>query len=88
MRAAIDLSECTDCGWDIIEDASEAESIRMTAMRNLIVLQESGELNGSSASKYMMDIRSAEKIMSDLNFSYEVFEIPDDVSQLIPVQNI
>lgn len=88
MRAAIDLSECTDCGWDIIEDASEAESVRMTAMRDLLILQESGELNGNSASKYVMDIRSAEKIMSDLNFRYEVFEIPDDVSQLIPVQNI
>ncbi len=88
MRAAIDLSECTDCGWDIIEDASEAESVRMTAMRDLLILQESGELNGNSASKYVMDIRSAEKIMSDLNFPYEAFEIPDDVSQLIPVDNI
>ncbi|EIV8505687.1 site-specific integrase [Vibrio parahaemolyticus] len=88
MRAAIDLSECTDCGWDIIEDASEAESVRMTAMRNLLILQESGELNGSSASKYVMDIRSAEKIMSDLNFPFEVFKIPDGVAQLIPVQNI
>ena len=88
MRAAIDLSECTDCGWDIIEDASEAESVRMTAMRDLLILQESGELNGNSASKYVMDIRSAEKIMSDLNFPYEAFEIPDDVSQLIPVENI
>ncbi|HCG7359124.1 TPA: site-specific integrase [Vibrio parahaemolyticus] len=88
MRAAIDLSECTDCGWDIIEDASEAESIRMTAMRNLLTLQASGELNGSSASKFVMDIRSAEKIMSDLHFPFEAFEIPDDVVQLIPVQNI
>lgn len=88
MRAAIDLSECTDCGWDIIEDASEAESIRMTAMRDLLTLQESGELNGNSASKYVMDIRSAEKIMSDLNFPFEAFEVPDDVSQLIPVQNL
>ncbi|MEZ8062429.1 MULTISPECIES: site-specific integrase [Vibrio] len=88
MRAAIDLSECTDCGWDIIEDASEAESIRMTAMRNLLTLQASGELNGSSASKFVMDIRSAEKIMSDLHFPFEAFEIPDDVVQLIPVKNI
>ena len=88
MRAAIDLSECTDCGWDIIEDASEAESIRMTAMRNLLTLQASGELNGSSASKLVMDIRSAEKIMSDLHFPFEAFEIPDDVVQLIPVKNI
>ncbi|RZP53888.1 site-specific integrase [Vibrio vulnificus] len=88
MRAAIDLSECTDCGWDIIEDASEAESIRMTAMRNLLTLQASGELNGSSASKFVMDIRSAEKIMSDLHFPFEAFDIPDYVVQLIPVQNI
>ncbi|WP_135458716.1 site-specific integrase [Vibrio echinoideorum] len=88
MRSAIDLSECRDCGWDIIEDASTAESIRMTAMRNLLVLQESGELNGSSASKYVMDIRSAEKIMSDLNFPFEAFEVPHGISQLIPVHNI
>ncbi|MGR5466979.1 hypothetical protein ACPV51_06905 [Vibrio astriarenae] len=88
MRAAIDLSECADCGWDAIEDATEAESLRMTAMRDLLILEDSGELNGSSASKYVMDIRSAEKIMSDLGFPHEVFEIPDNVAQLIPVQNI
>jgi hypothetical protein len=88
MRAAIDLSECTDCAWDLIDDASSAESIRMTAMRNLMILSNSNELNGSSASKLVMDIRSAEKIMSDLNFPFEPFDVPLDVADMIPVQNI
>ncbi len=88
MRAAIDLSECTDCAWDLIDDASSAESIRMTAMRNLMILRDSNELNGSSASKLVMDIRSAEKIMSDLNFPFEPFDVPLDVADMIPVQNI
>ena len=35
---------------------------RMDAMRNLLFLHESGELNKSAASKYIMQIRSAEKI--------------------------
>ncbi|BBC40970.1 site-specific integrase [Photobacterium damselae subsp. piscicida] len=88
MRAAIDLSECTDCAWDIIDDASSAESIRMTAMRNLMILKDSNELNGSSASKLVMDIRSAEKIMTDLNFPFESFHVPLDVANMIPVRNI
>ena len=88
MRAAIDLSECTDCAWDIIDDASAAESIRMTAMRNLMILRDSNELNGSSASKLVMDIRSAEKIMTDLNFPFDSFHVPLDVANMIPVLNI
>ncbi|HDY7934651.1 TPA: site-specific integrase [Vibrio vulnificus] len=88
MRASIDLSECTDCAWDLIDDASSAESIRMTAMRNLMILRDSNELNGSSASKLVMDIRSAEKIMTDLNFPFESFHVPLDVANMIPVRNI
>ncbi|ROQ74301.1 site-specific integrase [Vibrio crassostreae] len=88
VRAAIDLSECTDCAWDILEDATVAESLRMTAMRNLLVLQESDELNGSSAAKLVMDIRSAEKVMLDLGFPHETFVVPQGVAQLIPATNV
>ncbi len=88
VRAAIDLSECTGCAWDILEDATVAESSRMTAMRNLLILQESGELNGSSAAKLVMDIRSAERIMTDLDFPHETFVVPQEVAQLIPVKNV
>jgi hypothetical protein len=78
MRVEIDLSECTDCVWDIIEDVYSVESLRMTAMINLLILIEEGELNGRSAVKLIMDIRSAEKIMSDLGFPFEMFDIPEE----------
>ncbi|WP_323066399.1 hypothetical protein [Aeromonas jandaei] len=83
MRISIDLSECVDCSWNIIEDVSYVETIRMNAMRNLLFLYESGELNKSSASKYVMQIRSAEKIMSDIGFEYERFKIPPEAETLL-----
>ncbi|MFS1901566.1 hypothetical protein BCU43_009110 [Vibrio lentus] len=83
MRASIDLSECVGCAWDIIEDALTAESLRMTAMRNIILLLDSNELNRSSATKYLLDIRSAEKILQDLDFEHEVYEVPDELLAII-----
>lgn len=89
MRISIDLSECTDCGWDLIEDVVYAETARMDAMRFLLFLHEQGELNQSAASKYVMQIRSAEKIMSDIGFEYEKFSIPEEVeAMLIPVSEV
>ncbi len=79
MRASIDLSECVGCAWDIIEDALTAESLRMTAMRNIILLLDSDELNRGSATKYLLDIRSAEKILQDLDFKHEPYEIPAEL---------
>jgi integrase len=83
MRISIDFSECTDCGWDLIEDVVYAETARMDAMRNLLFLHDSGELNQSSASKYIMQIRSAEKIMTDLSFEYEKFSIPTEAEAML-----
>ncbi|MDH5909203.1 hypothetical protein L8S02_14405 [Vibrio aestuarianus] len=79
MRASIDLSECVGCAWDIIEDALTAESLRMTAMRNIILLLDCDELNSSSATKYLLDIRSAEQILRDLDFKHEAYEAPDEL---------
>lgn len=83
MRISIDLSECVDCGWDLIEDVVFAETARMDAMRNLLFLHDSGELNKSAASKYIMQIRSAEKIMSDIGFEYEKFAIPAEAEAML-----
>jgi hypothetical protein len=88
MRVAIDLSECTDCAWDIIEDALSVESLRMTAMINLLTLIEDGELNGGSAAKLIMDIRSAERIMIDLGFPFEIFDIPEDAAVMITIKEV
>lgn len=83
MRISIDLSECVDCGWDLIEDVVFAETARMDAMRNLLFLHDSGELNKSAASKYIMQIRSAEKIMTDIGFEYEKFTIPAEAEAML-----
>jgi len=88
MRASIDLSECNDCAWDIIEDARSVESLRMTAMRNLLIALEEGELNGSSATKLIMDIRSTEKIMGDLGFPFEPFNVPIEAKLMIKVKEV
>jgi len=88
MRASIDLSEFTDCAWGVIEDASTAESLRMTAMRNLLILLEENELNGGSATKLIIDIRSAEKIMEDIGFPFEPFDIPVEADIMIKVKEV
>lgn len=83
MRINIDLSECVDCEFDYIEDVAFAESSRMDAMRNLNLLHERGELNHSSLSKFVMTIRSAEKIMDDLQFNYEPYSLSDELSEML-----
>ncbi|MBD57036.1 integrase [uncultured Pseudoalteromonas sp.] len=83
MRINIDLSECVDCDFDFIEDAVYAESSRINAMRSISYAIETGELNKSLASKYIMQIRSAEKIMTDIKFEFEAYEIPTEISSLL-----
>lgn len=83
MRINIDLSECVDCEYDFIENAAYAESSRMDAMRNIEFLKENNELNSSSATKYMMQVKAAEAIMDDLGFKYEKYEFAEDVLNLV-----
>ncbi|GIU17972.1 hypothetical protein [Shewanella glacialipiscicola] len=83
MRINIDLSECVDCEYDFIENAVYAESSRMDAMRNIEFLKENNELNSSSATKYLMQVKAAEAIMDDLGFKYEKYEIAEDVLNLV-----
>lgn len=83
MRISIDLSECVDCSWDLIENVVFAETARMDAMRNLLFLHDSGELNKSAASKYIMQIRSAEKIMTNIGFEFEKFTIPAEAEAML-----
>ena len=83
IRINIDLAECADCAYDYIEDAAYAETSRTSAMRNLLLAEETGVLNKGLASKYVMQIRAAEKIMNDLNFKYEPFEVPEMATKLL-----
>lgn len=83
MRINIDLSECVDCEFDLIESATYAEASRQSAMKNILFAVEENELNSSLASKYVMQIRSAECIMKDLDFPYEEFELPKEVKSIL-----
>ena len=83
MRINIDLSECVDCEYDFIENAVYAESSRMDAMRNVEFLKEINELNSSSATKYLMQVKAAEAIMDELGFKYEKYEFAEDVLNLV-----
>ncbi|MGL1103981.1 integrase [Vibrio parahaemolyticus] len=83
MRLNIDLTECVECEWDYIENVIYAEGSRMDAMRNLNFMIEYNELNSSSATKYYMQIKAAEKIMSDLDFDYSPYEFQSEVINMI-----
>ncbi|CAK3521922.1 Integrase [Vibrio crassostreae] len=83
MRLNIDLTECTDCEWDYIENVVYAEGARMDAMRNLNLLIEYNDLNSSSATKYYMQIKAAERIMTDLNFVFTPYHFEDEVLDLV-----
>ncbi len=83
MRINVDLSECVDCEYDYIEDAAYAECSRMDAMRNIEFLKENSELNSSSATKYYMQIKAAERIMDGLGFAHEKYKFAKQISDLV-----
>ena len=83
MRLAIDLTECVDCEFDYIENVAYAESARMNAMYRLERLASEGELNPSVASSCYMTILASERIMRDLDFKYEPYQVPEAVKGMV-----
>ncbi|GLS83746.1 site-specific integrase [Paraferrimonas haliotis] len=79
MRINIDLTECVGCEFDYIEDAQYAHTAIMTAKRNLDLLVRNNELNPSSATKEVMTVKAAEKILSDLGLDFEPVDFPEDI---------
>lgn len=79
MRVSIELAECVDCEFDLIEEVTSIEAIRINSMKNILVLHEANELSHSSLSHFAMKIKSAEKILDDMNFDYQPFEIPNEI---------
>ncbi|MFV8463753.1 hypothetical protein ACNO7T_21600 [Vibrio campbellii] len=83
MRMNIDLSECVDCEFDVIEDVAYVESRRMRAMALISLSDDEGTLNHSLLSKLIVDIRSAEAVMAQLDFPYERYELPETIEPLV-----
>ena len=89
MRIQIDLTECVDCEYDYIEDVTYAESSRIDAMRELEVMKEFNELTPGEASRCVLRIKAAERIMTDLDFDYEPYQFsPDVLDMMIQVKGV
>lgn len=76
MRIGIDLPECTDCDWAIIESAAYAKAARQESIRILETLKPKNELSPDIAVFHMIRIHAAEKIMVDMEFNFERYQLP------------
>ena len=83
MRINIELAECVDCEFDLIDSVLYAEGVRMNAMKNILVLEETGELTTNIMSQLAMKIKSCERIMRDLEYDFEPFTFSDKVQNTL-----
>ena len=83
MRINVALDECVDCEFDLIMDGMYAEGRRLAAHRNLAVLDEMDDLNPSVASQLVLQIKSCEKILNDLEIAFTPISISKSVSEML-----
>ncbi|WP_017219811.1 hypothetical protein [Moritella dasanensis] len=88
LRIEIDLSECVDCDFDIIEAATYAEVARQEAMRQLVLAEDEGWLDAGQVSRDIVRIKSAEKIMSDLDVPYTAYTLTIAAEKLLIPVNV
>jgi len=74
MRIEIDMSECIDCEFDFIESASYAEMARQVAMEKIAWMETNNQVHADMLIKELITIRSAEKIMHDLDFDFDRYK--------------
>ncbi|MEZ8190437.1 site-specific integrase [Vibrio sp. 1F279] len=83
MRTQVNLLECVDCKNDYIVDAVFAESKRKEAEINMLWDIEHDELTPQTASEAYIKITAAERILNDLEISYEPVQVPQQVKELL-----
>ncbi|MFT5297240.1 MAG: hypothetical protein ACI9YH_003271 [Colwellia sp.] len=83
MRINIILEECIDCEFDVILEGMYAEGKRVNASKNLASLDEVGELTHSVTSQLVMQIKSCEVILKDLNIPFTPMVIPEHINNLL-----
>ncbi|MFH0270395.1 site-specific integrase [Vibrio jasicida] len=83
LRTQVNLLECVDCKNDYIVDAVFAEAKRKEAEINMLWDIEHDELTPQTATEAYIKITAAERIMNDLDISYEPVEIPKEVEELL-----
>lgn len=70
MRIGIEIGECVDCDWAVIESGAYAQAVRQESINILEGLQSKGQLTADIIAFQEVRIRSAEKILNDLDISY------------------
>lgn len=83
IRVNVDLSGCIDCEFDYIENAVYVESSRLKAIKLLNYNIEQEVINKNDISRWLVQIKSAEKILKDLGLEYDVFKLPKDIECLL-----
>ncbi|MEZ9370398.1 hypothetical protein AB4140_16465 [Shewanella sp. 10N.286.51.B2] len=83
LRTQVNLLECVDCKNDYIVDAVFAEAKRKEAEIHMLWDIENNELSPQTASEVYIKITAAERIMKDLDISYEPVLIPQKVQDLL-----
>lgn len=83
LRTQVSLLECVDCKNDYIIDAIFAEAKRKEAEIHMLWDIEHDELTPQTASEVYIKITAAERIMKDLDISYEPVVIPQEVQDLL-----
>lgn len=83
MRINVALEECVNCEFDVIVDGMYAEGKRLNASKNLALLDEQNELTHGVASQLVMQIRSCEAILRDLEIPFERVKLPQSVTRIL-----
>lgn len=83
LRTQVNLLECVDCKNDYIVDAVFAEAKRKEAEINMLWDIEHDELTPQTATEAYIKIAAAERIMNDLDISYEPVEMPKEVEEVL-----
>ncbi|PMG81086.1 integrase [Shewanella sp. 10N.286.51.B7] len=83
LRTQVNLLECVDCKNDYIVDAVFAEAKRKEAEIHMLWDIEHDEVTPQTASEVYIKITAAERIMTDLDISYEPVVIPQEVQDLL-----
>jgi len=73
MRIGIDLSECTDCDWSVIESSAYVSAARQESINILEKLAVKGELSPDIFLFHSKRIRASEKIMADLELEFKPY---------------
>ncbi|MCG7548803.1 site-specific integrase [Pseudoalteromonas sp. Of7M-16] len=75
MRIGIELSECSDCDWSIVESSAYAQAARSESVTILETLQTQNSLSPDIIAFHTVRIQAAEKIMADMGLDFERYQL-------------